>query len=129
MNRITAMAEQVRNNNGDGYHILRRVCEKKLSDISVARSALDREEQELNDALKKAESPRCTVKEGFAVPDVRCSCGAKAVPMALFDGQDISTFMHCENCCDEVGPLDWPFNEQWAYSEDFEAAGFTTDIG
>jgi len=118
--RLKAMANQVRNNGGEGKQEL-------LGTIHDMEYALMRQIDELRSIRLRAESPACRLAADFVVPEAACQCGAKAVPFAFFDGEDVSVSMHCLNCCEDVAPLDWPFNEERVYWDDFERAGFTVE--
>lgn len=116
--RLQAMANQVRLAGGQGR-------EQLLAEVALAMAPLQRQLRELEDVQRKAETPLCTIKDGFAIPEAVCGCGARAVPLAFFDTDEVEVYMHCESCADFVAPIDWPFNEPRAYWQDFERLGFT----
>lgn len=116
--RLQAMANQVRLNNGDGREAL-------LAEVALATASLQRQLRGLEGVAAKATTPLCTLKAGFVVPETVCRCGARAVPLAFFDSDEVHLSMYCENCQTDVVPIDWPFLEPRAYWQDFERLGFT----
>lgn len=125
--RLKAMANAVRRRGGEGRALVEQEIGKEMLTVLQAKGDADRRLEELNELAEKVKTPPCTVKDGFTIPEATCKCGTKGVPTAYFDGESVHTSLFCENCSDDVALIDWPFNEERAYWDDFEKLGFNVE--
>lgn len=70
--------------------------------------------------------PPATMRSDWKMPSHIC-CGQPATPIALIDCGEAFLFFECETCMSQNVDIDWPFDESFGSTADFEKAGFRVE--
>lgn len=131
-NRIHVLIRKCRNRGGDCSCTKRcQAKEEVLVERIEADQALHKAQERVKDAqelLRHLDSPPCTVKPGWKLPE---KPKGNYIPAVYFDCDEC--YMHWYSDTEEIDQVEmeltggdcWPFVEDRAWREDWERIGFT----